>query len=389
MLGDDIILEHHPAIEEEKLEELDRNGRLEGKNKLRLAMEDWAAPIIVTTNVQLFESLFAAKPSRCRKLHSLANALIVLDEAQTIPLPVLRPCVAALDELVRNYGCSIVLCTATQPALAAPDFKGGFGIGADRELAPNPPALHEKLRRVTLRVVGEKSDPDLVAALADHRQALVIVNSRAHALKLYTAAKEAGLEGLVHPSTRQVASDRSAILGETRDLLPKRAQCRVIATSLVEAGVDLDFPVVFRAEAGLDQIMQAAGSPSRRRVGTPPSWAGSTDSATRYQRSSMARSCGAACGQSNAVRVIDFASIADLGMLLVDVAEIIQLFPMPDCRPALGPKGKKRMGARNQQNFYTSARRVLRPFLDQVRTRGLLCRWWSGVRGACDEAAIR
>ncbi len=132
VLGEGVVLEHHSAIDETKFT------KREGADKLRLAMEDWAAPIVATTNVQLFESLFSHRPSRCRKLHNLARAVIVLDEAQTIPLHVLRPAVAALDELARNYGSSIVLCTATQPALKAPEFKGGFV--QVRELAPDPPA---------------------------------------------------------------------------------------------------------------------------------------------------------------------------------------------------------------------------------------------------------
>src|SRR6202020_451419 len=158
ILGDDAILEHHSSIEQEtaRKEELFR-GKLSDA-KLRLAMENWRAPVIITTNVQLFESLFANRTSRCRKLHNLAKSVVVLDEAQTIPLPVLRPCVAALDELARNYGCTIVLCTATQPALAAPNFKGGFVLGPESELAPDPAALHEKLRRVTLRVAGEMTN---------------------------------------------------------------------------------------------------------------------------------------------------------------------------------------------------------------------------------------
>jgi CRISPR-associated endonuclease/helicase Cas3 len=257
VLGEDVVLEHHSAIDEET------NKERQGRDKLSLAMEDWAAPIVVTTNVQLFESLFSARPARCRKLHNLAKAVIILDEAQTIPLPVLRPCVAALDELCRNYGCSIVLCTATQPALAAPAFRGGFELKQDRELAPSPATLHEKLRRVTLRRAGNMSDDDLVAALAKRDQALVIVNSRAHALALYRAAEKAGLPGITHLSTRQVAADRRAILAELRERLKRSEPCRLIATSLIECGVDIDFPAVFRAEAGLDQIAQAAGRCNR------------------------------------------------------------------------------------------------------------------------------
>jgi len=163
VLGEDVVLEHHSSIDEDKL-----RGR-EAADKLKLAMEDWAAPIVVTTNVQLFESLHASRPSRCRKLHNLANAVIILDEAQTIPLDVLRPCLATLDELARNYGASIVLCTATQPAVAAPDFPGGLDLGPERELAPSPSKLHEKLRRVRLAHLGEMSDDDLIAALRETR----------------------------------------------------------------------------------------------------------------------------------------------------------------------------------------------------------------------------
>jgi CRISPR-associated endonuclease/helicase Cas3 len=257
VLGEDVVLEHHSAIEEERL------SKSEARNKLRLAMEDWAAPIVVTTNVQLLESLFSDRPSRCRKLHNLANSVLILDEAQTIPLHVLRPSVAALDELARNYGCTIVLCTATQPALAHPDFAGGFRLGPESELAPDSKGLHAKLRRFRLLFADEMSDDDLVAALRGRDQALVIVNSRAHALALYRAVKAAGLDGAIHLTTRQIAADRRKILTEVRQRLKDGVPCRLIATSLVEAGVDLDFPRVWRAEAGLDQIAQAGGRCNR------------------------------------------------------------------------------------------------------------------------------
>jgi CRISPR-associated endonuclease/helicase Cas3 len=187
----------------------------------------------------------------------------VLDEAQTIPLAVLRPCVAILDELTRNYGTSIVLCTATQPALGAPEFEGGFTLGPERELAPNPKKLFAALKRTELRRIGEWTDDDILAEISGFPQGLVIVNSRAHALALYRKATEDGLDGVVHLTTRQYAAHRREILANVHERLKDGCPCRLIATSLVEAGVDLDFPRVWRAEAGLDQIAQAAGRCNR------------------------------------------------------------------------------------------------------------------------------
>lgn len=270
VLGDDIVLEHHSAIEDERgpSDPHDADSTKADRNKLKLAMEDWAAPIVVTTNVQFFESLFAARTSRSRKLHNIAGSVIILDEAQTLPRPLLAPCTQALDELARNYRCTIVLCTATQPALDSRNFAAGHPAGlplAGRELAPDPHALSEKLERVTLVHGGDMDDAALVAALAGTDQGLVIVNSRKHALALFRAAQDAKLDGLVHLTTRQYAGHRREILEAIRQRLkPDDGRpCRVIATSLVEAGVDLDFPKVWRAEAGLDQIAQAAGRCNR------------------------------------------------------------------------------------------------------------------------------
>lgn len=269
VLGEDVVLEHHSAIEDDRRPNRnagDADSTRSEKSKLKLAMEDWAAPIVVTTNVQLFESLFAARPSRCRKLHNIAGSVIVLDEAQTLPRHLLAPTVKAIDELARNYGCSVVLCTATQPAF---DERA---IGADhplalklegRELAPDPPRMARELKRVRLRHAGAIADDALVEELSREPQALVIVNSRGHALALYRAAEARRLHGLVHLTTRQYAAHRREILAKVRQDLKGGLPCRVVATSLVEAGVDLDFPKVWRAEAGLDQIAQAAGRCNR------------------------------------------------------------------------------------------------------------------------------
>lgn len=259
ILGDGNVLEYHSAIDEEKFDPKVKN---ESRDKLKLAMEDWAAPVVVTTNVQFFESLFAAKTSRARKLHNIAGSVIILDEAQTIPRPLLKPCLRALEELTRTYGCTIVLCTATQPALDRRRLDGGLPLEG-RELAPDPQGLSNRLRRACIVSVGEKSNADLIGALSDAPQALVIVNSRKHALELFREAEQARLDGLIHLTTRQYAAHRRSILETVRGKLDRGEPCRVIATSLIEAGVDVDFPKVWRAEAGLDQIVQAAGRCNR------------------------------------------------------------------------------------------------------------------------------
>jgi CRISPR-associated endonuclease/helicase Cas3 len=255
----DAILEHHSAFEQSKID-----GK-EARSKLALAMETWDQPLIVTTTVRLFESLFSNRPSQCRKLHNLARSVIVLDEVQTLPLALLRPCVAALKELAANYGCSIVLCTATQPALLARPpgggraFKDGFENAV--ELAPDPPALFEALRRVRVENIGEQTDDQIAERLAETGQALCIVNRRAHAQALYEAIRD--LDGARHLSTLMCAAHRRAVLAGIREDLKAERPCRVISTSLIEAGVDVDFPLVLRAEAGLDSILQAAGRCNR------------------------------------------------------------------------------------------------------------------------------
>ena len=259
LLGDQ-VLEHHSAIDDEKAD----LKRREGKDKLRLAMEDWAAPLVVTTNVQFFESLFAARPSRCRKLHNIAGSIIILDEAQALPRNLLMPALRMIDTLCAHYGCSVVLCTATQPAFDSRQLKQGLPLDG-RELAPDPVRLADELRRARIVQGGEMDDDALIDALRATPQGMVIVNSRAHALDLFNAAKVAGLDGLIHLTTRQYPVHRRAILDDIRARLdpdnPK--PCRLIATSLIEAGVDLSFPKGWRAEAGLDSCVQAAGRVNR------------------------------------------------------------------------------------------------------------------------------
>lgn len=262
-LGDDgDVLEHHSAVEWDPKgdEQFDDEGR-EGLKKLRRDAENWDVRIIVTTSVQFFESLFAARTSACRKLHNLANSIIILDEAQTLPLPLLRPCMAAIETLATGYGASVVLCTATQPALSKQD---GFdrGLVDVRELAPDPEALYRRLNRVRVEIAPEPvSDGALAAELRAQDQVLCIVNSRAHARDLFGQIKDA--PGARHLTTLMCPLHRRAALAEIRRDLTDKRPVRLIATSLIEAGVDVDFPTVWRAMTGLDSIAQAAGRCNR------------------------------------------------------------------------------------------------------------------------------
>jgi CRISPR-associated endonuclease/helicase Cas3 len=257
-LGAAAVLEHHSAFIEPPPTKDDPE-KYQAQQKLKLAMENWDAPIVVTTAVQFFESLFAARPSRCRKLHNIAESVVVLDEAQTMPLKLLRPCVAAIDELTRNYHASVVLCTATQPALEAPNFEGG--LSGVRELAPEPARLFQELKRVRVRHIGSTDDEVLAGMLREREQALCIVNNRRHARALAEAVADA--PGVCHLTTLMCAKHRSCVLGNVRQRLRDGRPCRLISTSLIEAGVDVDFPTVLRAEAGLDSIAQAAGRCNR------------------------------------------------------------------------------------------------------------------------------
>lgn len=255
--GKDAVLEHHSAFDQEKLDFSDPKS----KDKLRLAAENWEAPIVVTTSVQFFESLFASRSSRCRKLHNIANSVVILDEAQTLPVKLLRPCVAMIKELATNYRSSLVLCTATQPALIE---ERGFkdGLEGVRELAPDPAQLHQQLERVTVMHVGLKTDEELVGELMEQPQVLCVVNNRRHARALFDQMRIEG-KGAYHLTTLMCAEHRSAVLDNIRKKLQAGETVRLISTSLIEAGVDVDFPMVYRAEAGLDSVAQAAGRCNR------------------------------------------------------------------------------------------------------------------------------
>jgi CRISPR-associated endonuclease/helicase Cas3 len=253
------VLEHHSNLD------LDRE-----TPRGRLAAENWDAPVVVTTNAQLFESLFASRTSRCRRLHNLAESVIILDEAQMLPPEFLAPTLSVLKGLVGHFGCSVVLCTATQPALVGKIGSQsaafpGLDPSSVREIVREPMALADSLRRVSVRFLGPQKVEwhELAKPLSGHDQVLCIVNRRRDCRVLWEALKNESGEVPVHLSALMCGEHRSGVIRQIKDSLAGGRRIRVVSTQLVEAGVDIDFPVVYRAMTGLDGIAQAAGRCNR------------------------------------------------------------------------------------------------------------------------------
>lgn len=247
ILGEENVVEHHMQAEYDDTDETMR--------RQRLATENWDAPIIVTTNVQFFESLFANRTSRCRKLHNIVNSVVIFDEAQMIPTEFLRPCMEAVKELTEKYRCTALLCTATQPSL------GKFFSREIREICSNVTGNYDFFRRVTISLLkGKLSLEELAEKLMHERQVLCIVNTKREARALFEKMKGVGIW---HLSTNLYPEHRKRQLEAIRKALKNGEPCRVVATSLIEAGVDVDFPCVYRQLAGLDSIIQAAGRCNR------------------------------------------------------------------------------------------------------------------------------
>ena len=263
IFGEDNVLEHHSNInlEEAKDKEL--------CERLQLATENWDYPITVTTNVQLFESLFSNKRSDCRKLHNIVKSVIILDEVQTLPLGFYKPIVHTLNTLQRVFGASILFTTASQPILSGriegANPRASFdALQSVSEIIPQEVLLHDKLRRVELQFLeGARSYDEITEELSKHQKVLCIVNTRRDAKEIYDRLPKEGI--CLHLSRMMCPAHVSATIEKVKKVLKTDIDqpIRVIATQLIEAGVDIDFPVVFRQEAGLDSILQAAGRCNR------------------------------------------------------------------------------------------------------------------------------
>ena len=256
ILGDENVLEFHSGVQFDQQED---DASSPEAAPLTRSVETWDVPVIVTTAVQFFESLYACQPSKCRKLHNLAQSVLIFDEAQMLPLPYLRPCVWAIAQLVRHYGASAVLCTATQPALD-PIFQEFAPEIPIREICPMAEAHWESFRRVSFQQAGTLSWMDLAARLQQQEQVLCVVNTRRAAREVF---RQLSGSGNFHLSTLMYPAHRKRILDEIRRRLRDGLPCRVVSTSLIEAGVDVDFPAVYRELSGLDSILQAAGRCNR------------------------------------------------------------------------------------------------------------------------------
>lgn len=260
------VLEHHSlAGLDIETERQDAEGHRERQR--RLLAENWDAPIVLTTNVQLLESLFSNRPSSCRKLHNLMDSVILFDEAQSLPQHLAVPTLAALSHLSAAYRSTVVFATATQPAFDTLDAavnKHAVSGWRPREAVPGHPALFKTLERVTVRWPDrdkKRSWTELAAEVRDAQQVLVVVNLKRHALALLETL--AGTDGLFHLSTNLCAEHRRAVMDKVRTRLMAGLTCHLVSTQCVEAGVDVDFPVVFRAMAPLEAIAQAAGRCNR------------------------------------------------------------------------------------------------------------------------------
>lgn len=263
IFGDENVLEHHSNVDPERIEDEIL------REKFKLATENWDYPIVVTTNVQLLESMFSNKPSVCRKLHNIVNSVVIMDEVQTLPTDYLQPIVDSLKTYSKLFNVSVLFTTASQPVLSGMiegcNPKVSFsGIDKINEIIPENFKLHEKLRRVKMDINNDgRSYDEVVEMLSRHKRVLCIANTRRDAKEIYEHLPQEGitlhLSKMMCPVhiSETIEKIKTALKDDTNEII------RVVSTQLIEAGVDIDFPVVYRQEAGLDSILQAAGRCNR------------------------------------------------------------------------------------------------------------------------------
>jgi CRISPR-associated endonuclease/helicase Cas3 len=251
-LGSEQVIEHHSNLD-----------IADSTPKARLAAENWDAPVIVTTSIQFFESLFAAKPSRCRKLHNISNSVVILDEAQLVPVEYLTPILQTMDLLTKHYNVTFVISTATQPAFESRDGFKGLLAGSVKEIISDVDKIYAKLDRVTVLCPTDLSTISewnkIAIEIERQRQVLCIVSDRKSCRELFKLLPS----GAYHLSALMCGQHRSDMIAEIKNKLSNNEKVQVVSTQLVEAGVDFDFPIVYRAIAGLDSIAQAAGRCNR------------------------------------------------------------------------------------------------------------------------------
>ncbi|MDD5007195.1 MAG: CRISPR-associated helicase Cas3' [Syntrophorhabdaceae bacterium] len=286
-LGAELVLEHHSAVElSQNSHDVDNNCPDEPTNvsDMEKVMENWDVPVIVTTSVQFIETLFAASSGQARKLHNIARSIVIFDEVQSLPAHLLEPTLNVLRELTDRWGVSVLFCSATQPAFKkSAALKNGFEPDEMTPIISSPENVFKKLRRVDYRIEPKDNPLDwrtIAERMIAQSQALCVLNVRRQAFQLWEALRrlmhekgfgKEGEEALFHLSSAMCPAHRLDLLGLSENPPPNNIKerlrsgkhCWVASTQLIEAGVDIDFPIVFRAIGPLDSIVQAAGRCNR------------------------------------------------------------------------------------------------------------------------------
>ena len=258
LLGNHAVLESHSQVDYDSLPEAGSEEAGRVAERMKLAAENWDAPVVITTNEQFFESLYANKTSRCRKLHNIANSVIILDEAQMMPVDFLKPCLHVLEQLVHYYGCTVVLCSATQPELGRYLQKNPIQKNPI-EIMENVGELFQFFKRVTFDIDGETDYAEIAKKLDECEQVLCIASTKKEAEKIFELLDEESM----YLSTNLCPAHRREIIREMKTRLRDGKPCRVVSTSIISVGVDIDFPVVYLQYTGLDSLIQGAGRCNR------------------------------------------------------------------------------------------------------------------------------